>query len=75
MRCASIRTRRALLEDDLAKCRQTSRDLALELIFDFNYPLRRVEAITGHFRPTLRVWVARAIADGRPAPAGWDTED
>lgn len=65
MRVASVSTRRRLLEQDLAACRRTSRDLALSLIFDFGYPLHKVERLTGHYRPTLRTWIDVAKADGR----------
>lgn len=65
MRVASVSTRRRLLEEDLAACRRTSRTLALQLFFDFKYPLLKIERLTGHYRPTLRSWIHVAQADGR----------
>lgn len=65
MRVASVATRRRMLEDDLAKCRLTSRTLALELFFDYGYSIRKLERLTGHHRPTLRSWIHVAQADGR----------
>lgn len=64
MRVASVATRRRMLEEDLAACRQTSRALCLQLFFDYNYPLHKIERLTGHYRPTLRSWIHVAQADG-----------
>lgn len=74
MRAASVRTRRQLLEEDLAACRQTSRTLALQMFFDFGYSLTKIERILGHYRPTLRVWIQVAQADGRKLTAAQEAE-
>lgn len=74
MRVASVATRRRLLEDDLARCRQTSRTLTLELFFDFGYPLLKIEKLTGHYRPTLRSWIHVALAEGRKLPPAQEAE-
>jgi transposase-like protein len=68
MRVASVHTRRRLLEDDLAKCRRTSRALALALLFDHGYSIAKVARLTGHHRPTLDTWIRVAQADGRQLP-------
>jgi hypothetical protein len=67
------RAKREQYEADLAECRRESRALALQLVFDFGYPLTRVSALTGHMRPTLRVWVEseaarRGIPGFKPLP-------
>jgi hypothetical protein len=61
----AARRRREELEAELRETRATSRALALELLFRFGYPLKRVETLTGHMRPTLRSWIAVAQSSGR----------
>lgn len=74
MQVAATATRRAILERDLAECRQRSRELALRLLFDYQYPLMRVSRLTGHQRPVLRTWIERAQADGQSLPAEAQTD-
>lgn len=45
--------------------RAYSRQLCLELLFDFEYPVAKVSRLSGHMRSTLMVWAQRAIADGQ----------
>jgi hypothetical protein len=62
------RAKREQYEDALAECRRESKSLALQLIFDYAFSLNRVSAITGHMRPTLKVWVeSEAARRGIPA--------
>lgn len=58
----STRNEREELEVALDRNRRSSRELAIRLIFDHELSLARVAAITGHMRPTLRVWVESEIA-------------
>lgn len=56
------RSEREELESALASCRQASRTYALELIFEYNYTLQKCASLTGHMRPTLRIWVEAEAA-------------
>lgn len=66
------RHERETLEVALELCRRTSRDVALQLLFDHQLPLSKVSLLTGHMRPTLRVWVesetARRTDNGLSSP-------
>lgn len=53
--------RRMELEADLETCRRQSRSVAIALIFDHGYSLLKTSSVTGHMRPTLRVWVDNEI--------------
>jgi hypothetical protein len=56
------RAKREQYEDALAECRRESKTYALSLIFDYAFSLNRVSALTGHMRPTLKVWVEAEAA-------------
>lgn len=56
-RAQILRLQREGFEASLAECRRQSRSVAMTLIFDYAYSLARVSALTGHMRPTLRVWI------------------
>jgi hypothetical protein len=68
-----IHKQRDDLEAALAKCRLASKSVAMRLIFDHGYNLNRVALLTGHMRPTLRIWVESEIAkradDGLQSPS------
>lgn len=61
------------LSRDLERARRESRALAIELLFEHGYALSRVATLTGHTRPTLRVWVANEVMkradDGKTSPS------
>jgi hypothetical protein len=54
--------RRMELERDLEKCRRTSKSVAIALIFDHGYSVLKTSVLTGHMRPTIKVWVDAEIA-------------
>lgn len=56
------RHEREQLEDSLERCRRESRALAIQMIFDFELSLSKVAMLTGHMRPTLRVWIESEVA-------------
>ena len=57
-----VRAQREDLELALDKCRREARVIAIALIFDHGYSLNKCSSLTGHMRPTLRVWVEAEIA-------------
>ena len=58
----TMREHREKLESALEKSRRESRALVLELIFEHGFSLHRCTVLTGHMRPTIKVWVDAEIA-------------
>lgn len=44
------------------RLRLESRHYALELWFVHNYSINRISEVTGHMRPTLKIWIERSLA-------------
>ena len=62
LRVQNTRERLDAIEKEWKLLRLQSRHYALELWFVHNYSINRISELTGHMRPTLRVWIDRSLA-------------